>query len=151
MKITIYQLISTLNIEKELLPQKLPIRTAYNLSKIFARAREELEFYQEKFKEIITQYGEKDENGNLIFLENENVSIQKDKVEECKKEITDRERHTQSCSVQDQPAGKRQTRRHCRCSDENETTVVIHQIQRKQHPFGCGKHEGWPRYHKFWK
>ena len=48
MKITIYQLISTLNIEKELLPQKLPIRTAYNLSKIFARAREELEFYQEK-------------------------------------------------------------------------------------------------------
>ena len=66
MKITIYQLISTLNIEKELLPQKLPIRTAYNLSKIFARAREELEFYQKKFKEIVTQYGEKDENGNVI-------------------------------------------------------------------------------------
>lgn len=89
MKITIYQLISTLNIEKELLPQKLPIRTAYNLSKIFARAREELEFYQEKFKEIVTRYGEKDKNGNLIFLENENVSIPKDKIEECQKEITD--------------------------------------------------------------
>ena len=89
MKITIYQLISTLNIEKELLPQELPIRTAYSLSKIFARAREELEFYQQKLKEIITQYGEKDENGNLIFLENENVSIPKDKIEECQKEITD--------------------------------------------------------------
>lgn len=89
MKITIYQLISTLNIENELFPQKLPIRTAYNLSKIFARAREELEFYQKKLKEIITQYGEKDENGNLIFLENKSVSIQKDKVEECQKEITD--------------------------------------------------------------
>lgn len=89
MKITIYQLISTLNIEKELLPQKLPIRTAYNLSKIFTRAREELEFYQEKFKEIVTQYGEKDKNGNLIFLENENVSIPKDKIEKCQKEITD--------------------------------------------------------------
>lgn len=89
MKITIYQLISTLNIEKELFSQKLPIRTAYNLSKIFTRAREELEFYQKKLKEIITQYGEKDENGNLIFLENESVSIQKDKVEECQKEITD--------------------------------------------------------------
>ena len=89
MKITIYQLISTLNIEKELLTQKLPIRTAYNLSKIFARAREELKFYQEKFKEIVIQYGEKDENGNLIFLENENISIPKDKIEECQKEITD--------------------------------------------------------------
>ena len=89
MKITIYQLISTLNIEKELSPQKLPIRTAYNLSKIFARAREELEFYQQKLKEIITQYGEKDENGNLIFLENENISIPKDKIKECQKEITD--------------------------------------------------------------
>lgn len=89
MKITIYQLISTLNIEKELLTQKLPIRTAYNLSKIFTRAREELEFYKQKLKEIITQYGEKDENGNLIFLENENVSIQKDKVNECQKEILD--------------------------------------------------------------
>ena len=89
MKITISQLISTLNIEKELLPQKLPIRTAYNLSKIFARAREELEFYQERFKEIVIQYGEKDENGNLIFLENENVSIPKDKMEKCQKEITD--------------------------------------------------------------
>ena len=89
MKITIYQLISTLNIEKELLTQKLPIRTAYNLSKIFARAREELKFYQEKFKEIVTQYGEKDEKGNLIFLDNENISIPKDKIEECQKEITD--------------------------------------------------------------
>nr|DAG74444.1 MAG TPA: Protein of unknown function (DUF1617) [Caudoviricetes sp.] len=89
MKITIYQLISTLEIEKDLSTQKLPIQVAYNLSKIFARAHDELKFYQEKFKEILKQYGEKNDKGELVFLENDSISIQKDKIDECQKEILD--------------------------------------------------------------
>ena len=89
MKITIYQLISTLEIEKDLSTQKLPIQVAYNLFKIFARAHDELKFYQEKFKEILKQYGEKDDKGELVFLENDSISIQKDKIDECQKEILD--------------------------------------------------------------
>ena len=89
MKITIYQLISTLEIEKDLSTQKLPIQVVYNLSKIFARAHDELKFYQEKLQEILKQYGEKDDKGNLVFLENDSISIQKDKIDECQKEILD--------------------------------------------------------------
>ena len=89
MKVTIYQLISTLEVEKTISTQKLPIRTAYTFSKIFTRAKDELKFYQEKFQEILNQYGEKDSDGKLIFLEDNSVSIQKDKVNECQKEILD--------------------------------------------------------------
>ena len=89
MKITIYQLVSTLGLEDSLSTQKLPVKTAYNLSKIFSRAYEELKFYQEKLQEILNQYGEKDSKGNIIFLDNGSASIQKDKIEECQKEILD--------------------------------------------------------------
>lgn len=89
MKISLYNLIQVLTIEDKLSTQKLPIKVAYRLSKIFSRAREEANFYQEKLLEILKNYGEKDCNGEIITSENGNVSIQKDKIDECSKELSE--------------------------------------------------------------
>lgn len=90
MKISIYKLISILGLENELSNQKFSIKTAYTFSKIFSRAREELEFYQTKYREIISLYGEKDEDGEFVLSENGNIIyIQKDKIEECKDKLNE--------------------------------------------------------------
>lgn len=87
MKITIYELISVLAIEEKISSLKLPIKAAYRLSKILARAHEEQKFFQEKFQEIIQKYGEKDAEGKLISTKDGNISLQKDKIEDCSKEL----------------------------------------------------------------
>lgn len=46
--------------------QKLNIKTAYKLNQLARAIDTEVKFYQEKFQEILNEYGEKDENGNLV-------------------------------------------------------------------------------------
>lgn len=89
MKINLYNLINVLAIEDKLSAQKLPIKVTYRLSKIFSCAHEEANFYQEKLLEILKNYGEKDSNGEIITSENGTVSIQKDKIDECSKELNE--------------------------------------------------------------
>ena len=42
---------------------KLPLKTTYKFTRLMKRAEEEIAFYQEKFQEIIAEYGEKGEDG----------------------------------------------------------------------------------------
>ncbi len=63
---------------------KLPLPVAYKLNKLNSATEKEVEFYQEKFNEIVQQYAKKDENGNLVFSEDgEQIMIQDDKIAEC--------------------------------------------------------------------
>ena len=45
---------------------KLPIKTAYKLTKLTKAIESELSFYREKLQAIIKQYAQLDENGNAI-------------------------------------------------------------------------------------
>lgn len=70
------------------LNQKLPLPVAYKLNKINNSAEKEIEFYREKFSEIIQKYGKKDESGNFVFSEDgEQILIKDDELAECNKEI----------------------------------------------------------------
>lgn len=46
--------------------EKLPLKTAYKLSKLNTAIESELEFYRSKLQEIIGECGELDENGHPI-------------------------------------------------------------------------------------
>ena len=46
---------------------KLPFKTAYKLSQLATAIETEIGFYREKMQEIANEYGQKDENGNLVF------------------------------------------------------------------------------------
>lgn len=49
--------------------QKLPIKTAYKLAKLSKNVQGEIDFYREKFQALIWEYGEIDENGQLVPTE----------------------------------------------------------------------------------
>lgn len=56
-------------ISNEIEKQILPARLTYKLSKIFAAAKEHGQLYANEINKLVQEYGEKDENGNLIPLE----------------------------------------------------------------------------------
>ena len=68
----------------------LPLKGAYKINKIKKAVEKESEFYQEKFQEIVDQYAQKDENGEVVFSEDGNQIMIKDGlVEECNKALND--------------------------------------------------------------
>lgn len=65
---------------------KLPFALAYKIMKFLKASNSEYTFYNEKLKELITFYGEKGDNGEIITA-GEGVIIAGGKIEDCKKEI----------------------------------------------------------------
>ena len=70
--------------------QSMSMAAAYKLAKIYQKAKEDETFYQEKLREILFQYGELDENGNLIPIEDgKGIKLKPEGQEECIKAITE--------------------------------------------------------------
>ena len=68
----------------------LPLKGAYKITKIKQEVDKEIEFYTEKFQEIVNTYAQKNENGSLKFSEDgEQILIQDGKIEECNKALED--------------------------------------------------------------
>ena len=68
----------------------LPLKGAYKINKIRKALDKESDFYGEKFQEIIDTYAKKDENGDIVFSEDQNeIMIQEDKIDECNKALED--------------------------------------------------------------
>lgn len=66
---------------------KLPLKTTYKFARLMKRAEEEIAFYQEKFREIIEEYGVK-ENGEFKFTPNgQSVIIIPGKENECNEKL----------------------------------------------------------------
>lgn len=64
--------------------QKLSMKTAYRLAQLAKAVEEELAFYREKVQMIINEYGEKNENGELIPTEDGNgVKLRPGTEKEC--------------------------------------------------------------------
>lgn len=88
--ITMEQLIDFRNAEGFFYTANLPLKAAYKLNKIKKAVDKEGEFYSEKFQEIIDKYAKKDDDGNLVFSDDEEqIMIQEDKIEECNKALND--------------------------------------------------------------
>ena len=68
--------------------QTMPLAAAYKLAKIYKLTKEDEAFYQEKLREILFKYGELDENGNLIPVDNgKGIKIKAGCQEDCLKAV----------------------------------------------------------------
>ena len=68
------------------------IKTSYKIAKLFDDIEEEVNFYTKKLKELITQYSQKDENGNPKFSEDgAQCLIQPEKMAECQEKLSELE------------------------------------------------------------
>ena len=70
--------------------QILPLQGAYKLMKISNSLDKDMEFYANKFQEIIETYGQKNEDGTYKFTDdNSQILIAEGKVGECNQAIDD--------------------------------------------------------------
>ena len=64
--------------------QRIPFKTSYKLVTLAREIEKHYNFYLEEFNKLINEYGETDENGNLIPISNGNgVKIIPEKLMEC--------------------------------------------------------------------
>ena len=69
--------------------KKMPIKTAYKLSRLAKRIEEEAQFYQKEFARIVDEYAVK-ENGQLVYSEDmTSIKIISGKEDECSSKITE--------------------------------------------------------------
>ena len=61
---------------------------AYKIMKLIKNTQNDCDFYQEKFNAILNEYGEKDEDGQLIQADG-GVKIQDGKMEECTSKVNE--------------------------------------------------------------
>ena len=86
------QVVRLYELYQKMIKTKLPIRVSYKFARLGTSLRTELEFYQDRMNSILSDYGQKDENGEYIKLPNQNgIQIQSSKFEECVKAIKELE------------------------------------------------------------
>lgn len=65
----------------------LDINIVYEIYNLQSIINNDLDFYFKKLNEIIEKYGEKDEKGNILYDQNNNIKINKDKISDCNQEL----------------------------------------------------------------
>jgi hypothetical protein len=87
------KLIEILNINlfiEQVKSQSLPFKTSYKLAKTAKAIETEVIFYQTKFREIIMQYAEIDENGQPVFIDDgAGIKLKEGLEQECNEKITE--------------------------------------------------------------
>ena len=88
MTVTMEQMVTFKNNINYFNSLSLPLKSAYKLNKINKAVDKEVEFYAEKFQEILNSYARKDESGNYVMSEdNSQILIEDGKAEECNKAL----------------------------------------------------------------
>ena len=88
--ITMEQLMDFRNEEAFLNNVTLPLKASYKINKIKQSIAKELDFYGEKFQEIVDTYAQKDSDGNYKFSEDgSQILIQDGMVEACNAALED--------------------------------------------------------------
>ena len=66
MTLKMYQLTDFPSFFEKVKSQKLPFKTSYRLTMLVQEIQKHLDFYQESFRNLLAEYGKKDEEGNLV-------------------------------------------------------------------------------------
>lgn len=70
--------------------EKIPAKLAYKFTKFLKETDTEEDFYKEKLQGIMNEYGEKDENGNFVEVNN-GIKIKDSEKEKCFSEVLELE------------------------------------------------------------
>ena len=68
---------------------KLPLKTTYKFARLMKRAEEEIAFYQEKFHEIVEEYGVKENGEYKLTADGQSIVIIPGKEAECNAKLAE--------------------------------------------------------------
>lgn len=66
MTLKMYQITDFPSFFSKVKSQKLPFKIAYKLTLLAQEVQKHIDFYQESFRNLLTEYGKKDEQGNVM-------------------------------------------------------------------------------------
>jgi hypothetical protein len=69
MTLKMYSIIDFPAFYEKVKSQKLPFKTSYKLALLTQEIQKHINFYQEKFRDLLMEYSKKDENGNPVPTE----------------------------------------------------------------------------------
>ena len=67
----------------------LPVKASYAVSKNIKKIEKEIEAYNEERAKLLDKYGEKDENGNLVVSEEQNIKILPENVKNWNEDLSE--------------------------------------------------------------
>ena len=78
-----YEVLELQNLYNSIANIKLPLKTTYKFTRLMKRAEEEVAFYQEKFREIVEEFGVKENGEYKLTHDGQSVAIIPGKEIEC--------------------------------------------------------------------
>lgn len=82
-----YEVLALQNFYSSVQDKKMPIKTAYKLSRLARKIEEEIQFYQKEFVRIVDEYAMK-ENGQLVYSDDmASIKVIPGKEDECNEKI----------------------------------------------------------------
>ena len=66
MQLKMYEIIDFPTFFEKVRTQKLSFKTSYRLTLLAQEIEKHINYYQEQFRNLLTEYGKKDEKGNLV-------------------------------------------------------------------------------------
>ena len=85
-----YQVIELNNFYPKIKDMKVPVKTAYKFTKLMRQVEKEVEFYQNKFNELVLEYGQYDETGHLKTTEDGlSIAILPGKESDCAEKLSE--------------------------------------------------------------
>lgn len=84
-----YEVLELQNLYNSIANIKLPLKTTYKFTRLMKRAEEELAFYQEKFREIVEEYGVKENGQYKLTPDGQSIEIIPGKEVECNTKLAE--------------------------------------------------------------
>ena len=84
-----YEVLELQNLYNSISNIKLPLKTTYKFTRLMKRAEEELAFYQEKFREIVEEYGVKENGQYKLTPDGQSIAIIPGKEVECNTKLAE--------------------------------------------------------------
>ena len=84
-----YEVLELQNLYNSIADIKLPLKTTYKFTRLMRRAEEEISFYQEKFREIVEEYGVKENGEYKLASDGQSIAIIPGKEVECNTKLAE--------------------------------------------------------------
>jgi hypothetical protein len=84
-----FEVLELQNLYNSIADIKLPLKTTYKFTRLMKRAEEELTFYQEKFREIVEDYGVKESGQYKLTPDGQSIAIIPGKEVECNTKLAE--------------------------------------------------------------
>ena len=84
-----YEVLDLQNLYSSIASVKMPLKTTYKFARLMKRAEEEISFYQEKFREIVEEYGVKENGEYKLTPDGQSIVIIAGKEVECNQKLAE--------------------------------------------------------------